>query len=411
MAHPQRVPPLRRAMRELDRAQFARHVPLVALRVPAAKANKAMKALDSHLLNWPRLRNLIDDPISPPKGTPPTKLILLKADVTDPAKVPTELPQVVKALSDLELSVETVTYTLELGYDYWSADEILKAVLPEDAEVITAFEAVGDVAHMNLRAHLLPYKNLIGQVIVDKNLRINTVVNKTSSIHTQFRTFPLEILARRANTATNQTATHLRTTVTENGITFHLDFATVYWNSRLHTEHGRLVKRYFSTGDRPALVADAMCGIGPFALPAAKSQLACVFANDLNPDSYEWLMHNIGANAIPFDAPPAPAESSAEQKEDEEKYYVMPPPASGLVRPYNLCARDFIRASVTKLNDEYASVVRPAYLAAAANEDMRARTKERKHKDGAAHRATAERLRSAVAHWGRARGQDVWSTT
>ncbi|KNE67265.1 hypothetical protein AMAG_12332 [Allomyces macrogynus ATCC 38327] len=398
MAHPLRVPPLRRAMRELDRTQFARRVPLVALRVPAAKANKAMKALDSHLLNWPRLRNLIDDPNSPPKGTPPTKLMLLKADVTaraDPAKVPTELPQVVKALSDLELPVEAVPYTLELGYEYWSADEILKAVLPEDAEVITAFEAVGDVAHMNLRSHLLPYKNLIGQVIVDKNLRINTVVNKTSSIHTQFRTFPLEILARRADVETNHTATHLPTTVSENGITFHLDFATVYWNSRLHTEHGRLVKRYFS-GDRPALVADAMCGIGPFALPAAKSQLACVFANDLNPDSYKWLVHNIGTNAIPSDAP-APA--ATEPKDGEEKFFAMPPPAAGLVRPFNLCAREFVRASVAKLNDEYATVVRPACLAAAANEELRARTKERKHKDGAAHRATAERLRNAVAHW------------
>ena len=37
---------------------------------------------------------------------------------------------------------------------------------------------VGHIAHMNLREDLLPYKHIIGQVIVDKNPHIKTVVNK-----------------------------------------------------------------------------------------------------------------------------------------------------------------------------------------------------------------------------------------
>jgi hypothetical protein len=49
---------------------------------------------------------------------------------------------------------------------------------PTCTEVPSAFEAVGHIAHINLRDDLLPYKYLIGQVLLDKNPNIKTVVNK-----------------------------------------------------------------------------------------------------------------------------------------------------------------------------------------------------------------------------------------
>jgi tRNA (guanine37-N1)-methyltransferase len=45
----------------------------------------------------------------------------------------------------------------------------------------------------------------------------------------------------------------------------HVKNNQVYWNSRLETEHKRLVS-LFSKDD---VVADIMAGIGPFAVPAA----------------------------------------------------------------------------------------------------------------------------------------------
>ena len=67
----------------------------------------------------------------------------------------------------------------------------------------------------------------------------------------------------------------------------------MYWNSRLHTEHERLVQ-LFSADD---VIADVFSGVGPFALPAAKKGCG-VLANDLNPESYKWLLHNIGSNKV-----------------------------------------------------------------------------------------------------------------
>ena len=45
------------------------------------------------------------------------------------------------------------------------------------------------------------------------------------------------------------------------------------------------------------LVADVFAGVGPFSLPAAKKGCA-VLANDLNPESYKYLIMNIKDNKV-----------------------------------------------------------------------------------------------------------------
>jgi tRNA (guanine37-N1)-methyltransferase len=46
---------------------------------------------------------------------------------------------------------------------------------------------VGHLAHMNLHDSHAEYKYLIGQVVLDKNARLRTVVTKCGTIHAQFR--------------------------------------------------------------------------------------------------------------------------------------------------------------------------------------------------------------------------------
>ena len=75
--------------------------------------------------------------------------------------------------------------------------------------------------------------------------------------------------------------------------TFEFDFAKVYWNSRLETEHERIVNML----DKNDVLYDVFAGVGPFAIPAAKK--GChVLANDLNPDSFRWLTHNCTLNKV-----------------------------------------------------------------------------------------------------------------
>lgn len=71
--------------------------------------------------------------------------------------------------------------------------------------------------------------------------------------------------------------------VKESGAKFTFNFAEVYWNSRLSTEHQRLVDVIL--GNKSKLrrahqdcvrVADLMGGVGPFAVPLAIANTPCI---------------------------------------------------------------------------------------------------------------------------------------
>jgi tRNA (guanine37-N1)-methyltransferase len=59
---------------------------------------------------------------------------------------------------------------------------------------------------------------------MDKTPNIKTVVNKVGTIATEFRTFPMEVIAGEAN---------FDVELKESGARFKFNFAEVYWNSRL----------------------------------------------------------------------------------------------------------------------------------------------------------------------------------
>jgi tRNA (guanine37-N1)-methyltransferase len=92
-------------------------------------------------------------------------------------------------------------------------------------------------------------------------------------------------------------------------------------------EHDSLVDTFVEG----AIVADAMCGIGPFAIRAALRKNCRVFANDLNPDSYKWLVKNISLNKV-----------------------------SDRVQPFNLDAREFITKIFSEGGCDYIIMNLPA---------------------------------------------------
>ncbi|XP_032456104.1 tRNA (guanine(37)-N1)-methyltransferase [Nasonia vitripennis] len=167
---------------------------------------------------------------------------------------------------------------LELTYENWPRDDVLRAILPENVEVPTSFSQIGHIIHINLRDEQLPFKKVIGQVLLDKTANARTVVNKLNVINNTYRNFEMEILVGDPDTIV---------TAKESGCSFTFDFAKVYWNPRLVNEHAALVN-LLSKGD---VLYDVFAGVGPFAVPAANKGVR-VLANDLNPESYKWLCKN-----------------------------------------------------------------------------------------------------------------------
>lgn len=143
---------------------------------------------------------------------------------------------------------------------------------------------------------------------MDKNPTVKTVIRKTDDVgsHSQFRTFPFELLGG---------VNDLNVIQHEQNCEFRFDYSRVYWNSRLETEHRRLVDKF-----RPGeMVCDVMAGVGPFAVPAGKKKIF-VWANDLNPHGYEVMQDAIKRNKV-------------------DKF----------VTPHNQDGRDFIRSSARRL--------------------------------------------------------------
>eukprot|EP00962_Isochrysis_galbana_P056489 scaffold28499_cov101-Isochrysis_galbana.AAC.3 len=142
----------------LDRALFSISLQLIALRIPARKCNSFMQRLSGHILQRPKIK-----PIQPnsdqPSGT--TRLLLLAEGVSDLAL--TGLPEELRQYVQQEGGV-AVHHHVQLGYDKFSAEQVLRKLLPAGLEVPSAYEQVGHIAHMNLRDELLPYKSLIGEV-------------------------------------------------------------------------------------------------------------------------------------------------------------------------------------------------------------------------------------------------------
>lgn len=276
-------PPINRAMRVLDRSFFQKDFDVAAARIfDMQSISRIRKEIErsKDILRRRAIPPIRQDPLDATK-----KCLLLQPEIRhdDESTWTPILLQLAK-----EGSISLIPYRLHLDYDTWDARDILWAVLPEELhdDIPTGFNPVGHVAHYNLRDRYLPYKQLIGEVTIDKNSAVTTVVNKVETLgeENEFRVLDLELIAGEPN---------YQVEVKEAACRFQFDFSKVFWNSRLSTEHDRIAEK-FKPGEA---VCDVMAGVGPFAIPAARN--GCfVWGNDLNPECYESMVHNIGLNNV-----------------------------------------------------------------------------------------------------------------
>ena len=275
-------PALVKGLTTLERQLYRQTLNVPAARILASKVGQLRSTLPRDLiLSLPRVKTVLNDLADPQK-----RLLLLNPDLIYISDAQ-EIKLVSAADVDFKkFEAEGCSHELIFDYTYWNSDEILRATLPDGMDVPSSFETIGHIAHLNLRPEHEPFKYLIGAVILDKNPVIKTVINKVGSIEATFRYFQMEILAGEDL---------LQVEVREEGCRFVFDYSKVYWNSRLQQEHRRLVE-LFAKGQR---VCDLFCGVGPFAIPAAKKG-CLVYANDLNPESVKYLEINREINKIPM---------------------------------------------------------------------------------------------------------------
>eukprot|EP00501_MAST-03F_sp_TOSAG23-6_P001310 GSMAST32.ASY1.ANO1.1358.1 assembled CDS len=249
----------------LDRSIFSKSIPVSALRIRPEQCNVFTKKLRRIIFKRRKVRPIVSDP-----SDSTHKLLLLSDTIGNHNGNHNDdiSPEIMDFITSQGASF--VPYSITMGYEHLTASQVLAEVLPVGVQVPSSFETIGHIAHVNLLEEQLPFKKIIGEVFLEKNSpRIRTVVNKVGTIQTKFRTFPMEILAGEDDTIVE---------CIEGGARFKLDYRSVYWNSRLQMEHMRRVELI-------AVIADMMCGIGPFAIPLAMRDCV-VHANDLNPESF-----------------------------------------------------------------------------------------------------------------------------
>lgn len=264
-----------RGMKVLERDKFLRNIQVPIVKVTEEKLDKTIKLCKNYFLKVENFR-----PVQSFQDASFEKCLYLNPDVINDWTDISEKDRM--ALSEHGIDKSNFDFkAVQLSYENFKYHTIFKAVIPE---LVSSYSQIGHVVHLNLKDHLLDYRKLIGQVLLDKIKNCNTVVNKTKIIDNIYRNFSMEVIAGKED---------FLVTTKESKCSFQFDLSQVYWNPRLAEEHARIIS-LLKPGD---ILFDVFCGVGPFSIPAAKRKCK-VYANDLNPNSFKWLNHNAKTNKV-----------------------------------------------------------------------------------------------------------------
>lgn len=320
-----------KGLKKLDRSLFKCETRLPMLKVEKSKYNEVKNMLKSFLIDLPRMTRKYSELKEDDKLSKTHKGLLLDADKfkSFDESLNEECKMYLEKKLKLNINEEFEYIDVKLNYEDFQYDDIIKFILPDEIlnENIGAksFSAVGHIAHFNLRSELAEYRYIIGEVLIDKVTHVKTVVNKINEIDNTYRNFEFEILA--GDTDTNVTCK-------ENKCLFKFDFKSVYWNPRLGKEHERIV----DSMKQNDIVYDCFAGVGPFSIPAGTKNKCIVVANDLNPNSYKFLVENYTLNRSKTQI-----KKEEEDKRMNKEFYQQFPIR---FHAFNLDAKDFIKTEL-----------------------------------------------------------------
>jgi len=150
----------------------------------------------------------------------------------------------------------------------------------------SSYQKIGNIVILNLKKELWKYDKAIGKIVLEKIPNTKSVFRRIGFIETQFRTPQVKLISGVNNTIT----THR-----EHGIIYKLDIKNIMFSKGNLNERKRIIKQI----KRGETVVDMFSGIGYFALGIAKfSEAKKIYAIEINPKSYEYLVENIRLNRV-----------------------------------------------------------------------------------------------------------------
>ncbi len=153
--------------------------------------------------------------------------------------------------------------------------------------LVRSFDAVGDIAIIEIPDKLEKKEKLIGQTILSLSTNIKTAAKKLGSHKGKYRTQKLKIIA-----GENKKITEYK----ESGVRIKLDAEKCYFSPRLSNERLRIAKQIKK--NEKALVM--FSGVGVYPIVFAKNSPAKeIYGIELNPTAHKYALENIKLNKTP----------------------------------------------------------------------------------------------------------------
>lgn len=150
----------------------------------------------------------------------------------------------------------------------------------------SSYQKIGDIVILNLEKELWKYDKLIGKIVLEKIPNTKSVFRRKGFIKTELRTPQIKFVS-----GVNKTVTSHK----EHGIIYKLDVRKIMFSKGNLNERKRIVKQI----KKGETIVDMFSGIGYFCLGIAKfSEAKKIYAIEINPKSYEYLLENIRLNKV-----------------------------------------------------------------------------------------------------------------
>jgi len=197
--------------------------------------------------------------------------------------------------NQINFNIVSAEGIFEVRYKCRSIEEALIDELPKNIlELVPkSYDIIGKIAIVEFDQlntitdkNVLSYKKKVAKALVSVNKSVETVYEKKSEVKGRYRLKELKIIYGDDNPETIHK---------ENGCLFKLDVKKTYFTPRLVFERKRVSSSSFK---KQETVVDMFTGVGPFSIQIAKNNDAKIYAFDVNPSAYKYLLENIENNKM-----------------------------------------------------------------------------------------------------------------